>query len=222
MRKIVFMFLVSATLVCSACSNNSDTGEGSSEQISNNTEPEESVKNVITGISEEEIATLIDNGAEVSDKSDNFEITNGDSGYTLVLKDKDGNELQNIGTSKMKPVVAEYENGLLEIFYTANIRTAYAATCYYNPETAILSEVFLGVQDVYGTNIVMIKDASIIVQDIYDTSKLYKEITEFSEELSPVSDVFINVEFSEDGSSVIVTYYAGNGCTETTETIALN
>lgn len=206
MKKILLFVLITASLAFTACSDNTETGAEAGGELSDN------------------LGAVINDEKEVvvSDEGDNYEISTNGNVYNISLKDASGNEVNSLSFANEKPVITEHDNGYVQITLNSGDDARYSTSSFFDPTVNALSTAFIGVYDVNGSNIVMIDGNSVIVRDIFDDSKLNKMITEFGQELSPTLDAVINVEFSDDGSSVIVTYYAGDEMTETTETIAIN
>ncbi len=94
-------------------------------------------------------------------------------------------------------------------------------TYYYDTENDLFSEDFYWVLDQNKGLVAYCQSDRVVVRDIFDKTKYYREFSDFENELSAAIEAITNVEFVNDGKSIAVTYLAGQNYTDVTEIFSL-
>ncbi len=92
---------------------------------------------------------------------------------------------------------------------------------YYDMNRNIFSEVFQSIYDQNNCKVAYGEHDKVIVRNIFDKTKYYKEISVFDKAFSKVAKPIINAEFSSDGKSITIKYLTGPDYREVSENFAI-
>ena len=135
--------------------------------------------------------------------------------------DKKGILIKQEGPMSKIPTVCFVDDNLIKFSLQAGTGTATNWGYYFDVEQEKFSEVFSSIFDEQNTRVVYVTTNEVVVRDIFDINQYYKTISNFSKDFSPVANPFTDIQFSEDGNSLFVSYFTGDNYEETTETFVL-
>lgn len=125
------------------------------------------------------------------------------------------------GPMEKEPRVGMVDEKFVRFTVQAGTGTGAQWGYYYDPGMDVFSDVFESILDESDGKVAYSRQNAIVIRDIFDESKYFKEITEFENTLSPTVEPFMDVRFTDDGKYVEVTYLTGEDYRETTERFAL-
>lgn len=140
--------------------------------------------------------------------------------YYYDIFDLSGNIIKHECTYTSEPKIREVDKYVLRISAQAGTGRSTEWTYYYNIEKNVISPAYYYVL-CEGSGLTAYFDSEkIIVSGMFDKEDYYKEIT-LGQALSNSTDPIISAEFSDDASSMTVTYLSGDNYHEITETVAI-
>ena len=121
-----------------------------------------------------------------------------------------------------KPEIDMAGEKLVRISVAAGDSPSSVTTCYYDAAADVFSQKFIAVLDDNGTRLVQSESNRLVIRDIFDRSKFYQTVSEFSPPLSPKKQPILSAELSEDGKSLRVTCLSGDPVRETVQNFQLD
>ncbi len=158
---------------------------------------------------------------EVVEKTDYYQIIRSNALYYCYFYDNNHDIVKEEGPLSKCPKVIEVEDKLLRFTLQAGTGNGTRWGYYYDIERIVFSDIFAGVFDECVDKVACVGLNKVIVSNIFDSSKYYKEFSEFLYPFSPSATPITNIEFSEDGTSIMVSYLTGEDYQEVTEVFYL-
>lgn len=206
-RKVLWIISLLCVIVLSICactSTNNEDGATTNESASSANETEAKSES----ISVEEEFTLFK-------KLSNCTVYQRNSGfnyYKIEIFGLDGSTLGELETHG-EPEISEicYESDkVLAVRFSAGTDVSTNCAVFYNLTTGNVSEKFVYCLDISDDGLVAVGTRnSVIVQDIFDSSKYCAELTQFEEAIPENLANIFTAEFSSDGNKLSVTYRIG-------------
>ena len=140
--------------------------------------------------------------------------------YYYDLFDGEGNVVKHECTYMHEPVIKPISAHVLSVSVQAGTGTSCRQTYYYDTAGARMSEVFCGVLDERDGRILFEKEGQVIIRDIFDKKDFYRELS-LTPALSKSPESVISATFSEDMSSVLISYIDADGATVTDKKVRL-
>lgn len=158
---------------------------------------------------------------EIIKENEYYQIIRSDSLIYCYFYNDDNEIIKVEGPMSKFPKVTIIENNLLRFTLQAGTGIEAQWGYYYDTDNMVFSEVFQGIFDESDGKVACVGINKVIVSDIFDKSEYYKEFSDFSHSFSEAAAPITNVEFSEDGRSVKVSYLTGINYEEVTEVFFL-
>ena len=163
----------------------------------------------------------IENADEIIEESDYYKLVRNGTLLYCYFYDDNHTEVKKEGPLAKMPRITTVQNGLVKFTVQAGTGIGTRWGYYYDTEKNIFSEKFGGIFDECEDKVACVGLNKVIVSNIFDSSKYYKEFSEFSYPFSQVATPITNVKFSSDGNSIIVSYLTGEDYQEVTEMLPL-
>lgn len=148
-----------------------------------------------------------------------FDLNYSNQMYSYAIYDTDRNIVLS-GELKREPRITDLYGSMVKFTYQAGTGLSTQYGYYYNYVENILSQKFDCIYDETDTLVATGGVKKVIVRSIFDDT-YYTEITEFEMPLSPIVEPIVNAEFSNDHTSITVTYLSGENHTTCTEQFLL-
>ena len=158
---------------------------------------------------------------EIVEESEYFKLIRSNLLYYCYFYDNNNEVVKEEGPMGKLPKITVVEANILKFTLQAGTGTGTRWGYYYDTENTIFSTVFTGIFDEYDGKVACVGLNKVVVSDIFDSSKYYKEFSEFTYSFSPSATPITNIEFSEDGKSIVVSYLTGSDYQEVTEIFLL-
>lgn len=155
------------------------------------------------------------------EETDYYRIMESNFRYCCVFYNRQHAVTKTEGPLTREPKVGMVDEKFVRFTVQAGTGTGAQWGYYYDPGMDVFSEVFQSIRDESDGKVVYTRQNAVVIQDIFDESKYFKEITEFENTLSPTVEPFVDVQFTDDGKYIEVTYLTGADYKETTERFAL-
>ena len=121
------------------------------------------------------------------------------------------------GPMSKLPNITELDDNIVKFTLQAGTGVETRWGYYYDTDKTVFSEEFQGIATQVDGKVACVGFDRVIVSDIFDKSKYYKEFIDFSYPFSNVAAPISNVVFSEDGKSIKVSYLTGEDYKKVTE-----
>ena len=125
--------------------------------------------------------------------------------WLYVIFDKDGNEVKSNQYSRY-PHIAVLDNKIISVSVQAGTGIETRWIYFYDVENGVLSDVFYSVFEQYDNRIIKGTHNSIIVRDIFDETKFFKEFEDFEGMSQNTAFPFVDAEFVDNGQKISVIY----------------
>ena len=158
---------------------------------------------------------------EIVEESDYHQIIRSDLVYYCYFYNNDHEVIKEEGPLGKLPTVTIVGENLLRFTLQAGTGISTRRGYYYDTANMVFSEVFTGIFDECNGKVACVGMNKVVVSDIFDRSKYLKEFSNFTFPFSPSATPITNIEFSEDCSSIKITYLTGEDYQEVTETFSL-
>ncbi len=155
------------------------------------------------------------------EETDYYRIIESNFLYCCVFYNQQHVATKTEGPLEKEPTVVMADENLVRFTVQAGTGTGTQWGYYYDPGTDVFSDVFQSIRDESNGKVVYTRQNAVVVRDIFDESKYFKEITDFVNTLSPTVEPFAEVQFADDGKYIEVTYLTGEDYKEITERFAL-
>ena len=146
---------------------------------------------------------------EYVEEAENYKIYQMGNLFFCRLYDTDHHVVKKDGPFVREPQVKMIENRLLRVSWQSGTGMGTQQAYYYDICQNRFSQTFESVFDEYGDNIVFCTNKDVIVQNIFDKSAFYLQISEFEKPFSNVAFPFERVCFMDEGKKVSITYLSG-------------
>lgn len=140
--------------------------------------------------------------------------------YYYDLFDGEGNVVKHECTYMHEPIIKLISAQVLSVTVQAGTGISCRQTYYYDTAKARMSEVFYGVLDERDGRILFEKEGQVIIRDIFDKKDFYRELS-LTPALSKSPESVISATFSEDMSSILISYIGADGATLTDKKVRL-
>lgn len=137
--------------------------------------------------------------------------------YYYEISDEDGCIVKSEGSFNRQPKITFVNEYLLKVTIQAGTGLSTSWGYYYNFKTDVFSKVFYGIYDEYNEKVAYRATDGIIIRNIFDENKFYKEISSFKYPLSITTEPFLSISFVNNGHSIEITYLTGDDFKKTTE-----
>ena len=151
----------------------------------------------------------------------NFDLYERDGLYYYALFDNEKQEIKTGGPYTKPPVIEYRGSAVLRILVQGGTGTATRSGYYCDVESGAVSEVFPCIFDDHENMVVYGKADSVIVQSIFEPKTVFHAFSNFQKPLAKAAFPFVDVSFSDDASSIRVSYLSGDGFEEVSEEISL-
>lgn len=198
MKKIILILCMIFLFV--GCSDNNDYGTILSEEMTESLTTETSGKRYDIIVEEQYYRVKRSNGA-----------------YSYEILDGDGNIIRTDGSYTKEPHISMLNDSVVKVSYQAGTGLSTRWIFYYDTVNDEFSPEYYSVLGEFNGNVVYISSSSVIISDIFDKTKYYKEINKFKHPLAETVDPFISAEIDDMGDLIKITYLTGNDFEEATE-----
>lgn len=158
---------------------------------------------------------------QIIEETDYYRIIESNFLYCCVFYNQQHVVTKTEGPLEKEPTVVMADENLVRFTVQAGTGIGTQWGYYYDPGTDVFSDVFESIRDESDGKVVYTRQNAVVIRDIFDESKYFKEITDFENTLSPTVEPFVKVQFTDDGKYIEVTYLTGADYKETTERFAL-
>ncbi len=149
----------------------------------------------------------------------NYDLYERDGLYYYALFDNEKHEIKTEGPYSKPPVIEYRSSAVLRIIVQGGTGKATQSGFYCNVQSGEVSEVFPCIFDDHENMVVYCKSDSVIVQSIFEPKTVFHEFSNFQRPFAKVAFPFVDVAFSDGGSSIRVTYLSGEDFEEVMEEI---
>lgn len=150
-------------------------------------------------------------------ETDYYKLTEKNGLYTYVLYDKNGNLVKSEENLTGQPEIMFVDNHLLRVTTQGGTGLGTQSGFYYDIDQNLISDAYPSILDQHGELLVFATEKSVIVKSIFGEHDYFYEMSSFANPLSEVAFPFVCANFSEDGTSVCVTYLTGKDFEEVSE-----
>lgn len=150
----------------------------------------------------------------------NYELYERDGLYYYALFGNEKQEIKSGGPYAKPPVIESRSSGVLRILVQGGTGKATQSGFYCNVQSGEVSEVFPCIFDDYENMVVYCNSGSLIVQSIFEPKTVFHVFSAFEKPFAKAAFPFVDVSFSNDGSSIRVSYLSGDDFEEVTEEIS--
>ena len=198
MKKIIISLILASFIFLVSCRNQNDIYK-----------PKEQV------FFDESLETT-NNDSEIVKQSSHYRLTRLNSLYYCDFYNDNGDVVKSEGPFANIPEITVVDDDLYEFTYSAGIDKGTQWRFYYDSDKDVFSKVFYSIYDYNNGLIAYTEQNKVVIRDIFDKTKFYKEIFNFEYAFSNTVDPFVNVEFL-DGNSIKVIYLSGANYEEKAE-----
>ena len=158
---------------------------------------------------------------EVVEETSYFKITQYDSMYYYYIFNKNHDLVKKDGPFVKKPHIILTDDGFIKFTLQTGTGIGTQWGYYYDIDANKFSEIFQSIYDQNNQKVAYGDLRKVIVRDIFDRSKYYREISSFSKSLSEVAEPIVDVKFVNGGTSVEISYLTGVNYETMTEVLEL-
>ena len=203
---ILSMLLLSACTHSSEASNQSDTS--TTQDLSENNSSLFSVYNL--------------KNAETVAENEHYKVVYLDFMYYYYIFDENHNIVKSDGLLNRHPRILMVSDDLVRFTLQAGTGNGTKWGYYYDTKKNMFSNVFYSIFDQCNGKVAYGGLNKVVIRDIFDETKYFLEITSFKEPFSYSAEPITNVEFTDGGSNVKVSYLTGENYQEISESFDLN
>lgn len=154
------------------------------------------------------------------EKNPYYEITLLNNEYYCLIYNKENEVVKKEGPLNQQPSLIIIPDGLVRLTVQSGTGLSTQWGYYYDTEKESFSEVFHWIFDQKNGKVACGCANGIVIKSIFSDEYFY-EIADFKHPLSNVVEPFLDAEFSDDGTSIKVTYLSGEDYEEITEDFVL-
>jgi len=158
---------------------------------------------------------------QIIEETEYYKIMESNFQYCCVFYNRQHVVTKTEGPLTKEPRVGMVDEDFVRLTVQAGTGTGAQWGYYYDPGMDVFSDVFESIRDESNGKVAYTRQNAIVIRDIFDESKYFKEITKFENILSQTVEPFVEVQFTDDGKYIEVTYLTGADYKETTERFAL-
>jgi len=159
--------------------------------------------------------------AEVVDETDYYKVIRLDSMYYCFIYDENHDVVTTEGRWPVEPGLTIEDSRLVKLTYSAGPSRGLQWGYYYDTKADVLSRTYYYILDEKDGKVAYGGLDKLVVRDIFDKAKYYKEFTTFKLPLSKMVDPITSAEFTGNGNSIKVTYLSGDDYREVSEVFDL-
>ena len=153
-------------------------------------------------------------------ESKHYKIIQSDSLYYYYIYDENHDIVKSDGSFNREPHI-QMINHILKFTLQAGTGIGTQWGFFYDTNSEAFSQIFQCIFDQCNEKVIYGDINNIVVQDIFDYNKYYREITAFKEPFSDMFDPIINAKFTNNGTCIEVTYFTGSNYKEVIEVFDL-
>ena len=207
MKKSALLILLIFVVLCSGCNKNigidTQSHDISSEETSN-----------------DDLASTVQEAEEIIIFDEKYyKITEKQFEYDYQIFDETG-EVVESGKYGRLPHISMADDRFVKFTLQAGTGLSTQWGYFYDVIKDVRSRVFYSIHDQHGDKVAY-GTSKLVVRDIFDKTKYYKEITSFKKPFSNTVEPIVSVEFVNGGKSIAVKYLTGADYEEVTETVEL-
>lgn len=177
--------------------------------------------NYVSSLSEETTASLItetsENGYEIVSEEQYYRVKRRDGVYSYEILNGNGNIVRADSSYTKEPHMSMLDKSVVKVSYQAGTGLPTRWTFYYDTVNDAFSPEYYSVLGESDGNVVYISGSSIVISDIFDKTKYYKEINKFKYPLAETVEPFISAEINDNGELIKISYLTGDDFEEVTE-----
>lgn len=177
-----------------------------------NNDSESSLSEETTGAS---ITT--ENEYEVISEEQYYRLKRKGGGYSYEILDSRQNIVKSGGLYTKQPHILMLNETTLKVSYQAGTGLSTRWTFYYDTVNGKFSPEYYSVFGESDGKVVYRSGSSIIISNIFDKTKYYKEFNKFSHPIAEATEPFIEAEIDESESMIKISYLTGDNFEEVTE-----
>lgn len=163
-----------------------------------------------------------DNSDEkIYEESKYYKIVCKNECFYCYFYNKDSKEVRVEGPLNKLPKVITLDNGLLRFTLQTGTGIGTQWGFFYDATQDIFSDIYQCIYDQNDNKFVFSEANKVIVRDIFDEEKYYKELIINKESFSKVAEPIIDVEFVQAGNAIKIIYLTGDDYKEVTEIFTL-
>ena len=217
-QKVFICILLSILLMLSACSHSSDPSDTSSSRIISDA----SLGGDISSDNSSFFSVDDIKNAEIIEENEHYKVVYWDFMYYYNIFDENHRIVKSDGPLSRKPNILMVSDHLVRFTLQAGTGIGTQWGYYYDTKMDMLSSIFQCIFDQCNGKVAYGGVNKVIVRDIFDETKYFFEISSFKESFSNVVEPITNVEFTDSGASVKVSYLTGVNYQEISENFDLN
>lgn len=146
----------------------------------------------------------LNNEYEEIEKTEFFKITRLDSEYYYYIYDRNHNIVKSDGPLIKNPNIILTEDNLIQFTLQTGTGSATQWGYFYDIEGNEFSPIFQSIYDEHNKIVIYGGLNKLIISDIFDNTRYYKEISTFSSPLSKTADPIIDAKFIKNSNSIKV------------------
>ena len=159
---------------------------------------------------------------EIYEESKYYKIVRENENIYCHFYNNNSKEVRIEGPLNKLPKVITFDNGLLRFTLQAGTGIGTQWGFFYDTNHDVFSDTFHCIHDQNENKLVFVESNKVIVRDIFDETKYYKEFIIDSDSFSKVAEPIINITFVQNGNAIEVTCLSGDDYKEITEIFTLN
>lgn len=157
------------------------------------------------------------NEYEIVDEEQCYRVKRSDGAYYYEILNSKQSIVRSDGPYPKEPDISMLNESTVKVSYQSGTGLSTRWTFYYDTVNGECSPEYYGVFGESNSNVVYTDGSSIIISDIFDKTKYYKEISKFRFPLAETVEPFTSAEIDDSGSMIKVTYLTGDDFEEVTE-----
>ncbi len=157
----------------------------------------------------------------VIEETNYFKITQYDAMYYCYIYNKNHGLVKKDGPFNKIPEIVLTEDELVRLTLQAGTGIETQWGYFYDINRNKISEIFQSIYDQSNQKVAYGGLDKVVVQDIFDRSKYYREFSSFTSPFSEVTMPILDVKFIKGGTSIEISYLTGANYEIVTEVIEL-
>ncbi|MDE6787701.1 MAG: hypothetical protein K2J47_00045 [Ruminococcus sp.] len=154
---------------------------------------------------------------EVISEEQYYRLKRKDGGYSYEILDSGQNIVKSGGLYTKEPHISMLNETTVKVSYQAGTGLSTRWTFYYDTVNDEFSPEYYSVFGESDGNVVYRSGSSIIISNIFDQTKYYKEFNKFSHLIAEAAEPFIEAEIDDSGDMIKISYLTGDDFEEVTE-----
>ena len=212
-QNVFICILLSILLMLSACSYSSDLPSNPSDT---------SLRVDISADNSSFFSVDDIKNAEIIEENEHYKVVKLNFLFYYNIFDENHRIVKSGGPLSRQPHILMVSDHLVRFTLQAGTGIGTQWGYYYDTKKYMFSNVFYFIFDQCNGKVAYGVENKVIVRDIFDETKYFLEITSFKEPFSHAVEPITNVEFTDGGLSVKVSYLTGDNYQEISESFDLN